>query len=493
MVATLTIEWKRAPMELEIYGRSAIHTGVTANRDFCEPYPLQVYKSRNQGAPRHRDDNNLQRGVVDKQDEFCPYFRDGDDFLLPQGRNIQQRQQRRLDYSSGEEDDFCKCFQCNQQGHLSNNCPNRRFVNFVEEGGSEEEQFAEGDVGEEVACIVQQLFLTPKNSENIVSKVLMKVLNLKIEKHPPRYKITWIKKGPEVQLLEVCKVPLSIGKYYKDEIVWRPWHYNVDATYKGQDNIFIFWWFDKKIKDKFLFTNITGLDFFKQVDDANFVVALVVKGQSEATINIPTKVQEVLADFLNLSPNELLNEFPPMRNIQHQIDLVPGASLPNLPHYRMSPIEHEELQQQLNELLDKCLIHESMNPCAVPAFLAPKKDSTWCMCVDSRAINKITVKYRFPILCLNEMLDKLEGVVVFTKLDLRRDEWKTVFKTKDGLYKWLVLPFGLSNVLSTFMRLTKTQHGVDFVLVVVDRFSKMVHFVACKRRRMLLMWPIYFS
>ena len=70
----------------------------------------------------------------------------------------------------------------------------------------------------------------------------------------------------------------------------------------------------------------------------------MVKGQFEATIDIPTKVQEVLADFPDLYPNELLNELPPMQNIQHHIDLVPGTSLPNLPHYRMSLTEHEELQ-----------------------------------------------------------------------------------------------------------------------------------------------------
>ena len=118
---------------------------------------------------------------------------------------------------------------------------------------------------------------------------------------------------------------------------------------------------------------------------------------------VPCVVKVLLQEFKDVFLDDIPSGLPLIRGIEHQIDFVLRASIPNRSVYRSNPEETKELQRQVGELMSKGYIRESMSPCAVPVLFVPKKDKTWRMCVDCRAINNITVKYRHPIPRLDDM------------------------------------------------------------------------------------------
>jgi hypothetical protein len=185
--------------------------------------------------------------------------------------------------------------------------------------------------------------------------------------------------------------------------------------------------------------------------------------------SLPSVVVSLLQEYEDVFSNDVPSGLPPIRGIEHQIDFVPGATIPKRPAYKSNPEETKELQRQVEELLAKGHMRESMSPCAMSVLLVPKKDGTWRMCVDCRAINNITVKYRHPIPRHDDMLDKLHGSSIFTKIDL-----KTACKTKYGLYEWLVIPFGLTNAPRTLMRLMNHALSAFLGRFVVDYFDNIL-------------------
>jgi hypothetical protein len=101
------------------------------------------------------------------------------------------------------------------------------------------------------------------------------------------------------------------------------------------------------------------------------------------------------------------------------MELIPRASFSNKAAHHMTTTESEELNRQVQKLLQKGLIRVSLSPCVVLIVVAPKKDGECWMCIDYRAINKITIKYRFPLLRMDDIMDFLSGAEYFTKIDLK--------------------------------------------------------------------------
>lgn len=147
----------------------------------------------------------------------------------------------------------------------------------------------------------------------------------------------------------------------------------------------------------------------------------------------------------------------------------------------MFSAEHAESTLQILELLNKGFVLEIITLYVVPALFTPKEDGSWRMCVDNRAVNTITIKYKFPFPHLDDLLDCLHGSIFFSKIDLRggyyqvcmdpRDEWRTAFKTKDDLCERLLMQFCFLNAPSAFMhkmRLLLQEYLGKFVVVYVD-------------------------
>jgi hypothetical protein len=203
----------------------------------------------------------------------------------------------------------------------------------------------------------------------------------------------------------------------------------------------------------------------------------------EATklVSSPKCVKQVLDEFPDVMPEELPNELPPKKQVDHAIEVMLGmAPLAKAP-YQMSHEELKELKVQLEELLKKGYIKPNKSPYGAPVLFVHKKDGTLRMCVDYRALNKVTMKNRYPLSQIDDLFDRLSKVKVFSWINLRfkyyqiqiakRDEEKTACRTKYGSYEFLVMPFGLTIATTTFSTLMNDifrEWFDDFVVVYID-------------------------
>ncbi|XP_022973897.1 uncharacterized protein LOC111472489, partial [Cucurbita maxima] len=259
-----------------------------------------------------------------------------------------------------------KCWRCQGVGHYSRDCPNARIMTIKEgeivtddeahddinEETDESEEFSEEDPTHislvtrralnthikedgldqrenlfQTRCLVQSVpcsvVIDSGSCTNVVSSILVKRLNLKTQPHPRPYKLQWLNDCGEVRVTQQTLVSFTIGKYVDDVLC------DVVSMHVGDLLLGRPWQFDRRFEDLF--------------------------------------------------SEEKPSSLPPLRGIEHKIDFIPGAPIPNRPAYRTNPKEAEEIQRQVSELLAKGYVRESLSPCSVPVILVPKKDGSWRM------------------------------------------------------------------------------------------------------------------
>ncbi|GKV13218.1 hypothetical protein SLEP1_g24263 [Rubroshorea leprosula] len=227
---------------------------------------------------------------------------------------------------------------------------------------------------------------------NVASLVLVEKLNLPMTKHPRPYMLQWLNGCGEIKVNKQVLVLFSIGRY-KDEVLCdvvpmhaghlllgRPWQYDKRVTHDGFKNHYSFAMEEKTItlaplsprqvyEDQLRVKKESELRNESELEDAYF-------NTNELNDSLPSAVKSFLQDFKDVFPKDIPNSLPPIRGIEHQIDFILGATILNRPAYQSNPNETKELQKQVEELMKKGHVRESMSPCAVPVLLVPKKDGT---------------------------------------------------------------------------------------------------------------------
>ncbi|XP_041004037.1 uncharacterized protein LOC121249393, partial [Juglans microcarpa x Juglans regia] len=271
-----------------------------------------------------------------------------------------------------------KCFKCLGLGHIASQCPNRRVMIMRDNGEVMTESEDDSDevpelddasdndgvvypvTGESLVarralnahikvddaeqqrenifhtrCHVNNkvcsMIIDGGSCTNVDSTTLVEKLNLPTLKHSRPYKLQWLNDCGEVRVDKQVLVTFSIGKY-QDEVLC-----DVVPMHAGHILLGRPWQYDRR-------------------------------------------------EFEDVFPDEMPNELPPIRGIEHQIDFVPGAAIPNRPAYKSNPEETKELQRQVEDLMSRGYVRESMSPCAVPVLLVPKKDGTWRYVVSTKGI-----------------------------------------------------------------------------------------------------------
>ncbi|GJY82354.1 putative reverse transcriptase domain-containing protein [Tanacetum coccineum] len=230
------------------------------------------------------------------------------------------------------------------------------------------------------------------------------------------------------------------------------------------------------------FDVIIGMDWLVKHD------VIIIYGEKVVRIPYGNKTLTVKSDkdvlvihyFPEVFTDDLLG-LPPSRQVEFQIDLIPGAAPVARAPYRLAPSEMKELSEQLRELLEKGFICPSLSPWGAPVLFVKNKDGSFRMCIDYCDLNKLTVNNRYHLPRIDNLFDQLQGSSVYSKIDLQLGYHQlrikeegipiTAFRTCFGHFEFQVIPFGLTNAPAVFIDLMNQvckPYLDKFVIVFID-------------------------
>jgi hypothetical protein len=239
-------------------------------------------------------------------------------------------------------------------------------------------------------------------------------LKLKIIPHMNLYWVLWLKRGKQVTMIEQCLLNFQIGKISEHVLcdivemdayhvlLGRSWLFDRKIFHDGRRNTYEVLKDGQRYKlEKMVETELSGRDR-KGNDIMNFCInSRIMMCSTEELLGkhknthfclslmpiqvleigkmsfVSPEIQPLLNEFKDIVGDDLPSGLPPLRSISHKIDLIPGSSLPNKYPYLMTPIESEEVNRQVQKMLDRGKIQDSLSPYVVPTLLTPKKGGEW--------------------------------------------------------------------------------------------------------------------
>ncbi|KAK3544947.1 hypothetical protein QTP86_029196, partial [Hemibagrus guttatus] len=395
----------------------------------------------------------------------------------------QQERQRRLTQN--------RCFYCGGSGHFVGECPIRPARPMVSALLPDLKVMKPLSIWVSLAtsgfCVAATALLDSGSAGNFISGSLCRQLHLRTTATPKVYQIHAVTGR---SLRQVCRLAgplhLQIGALHIEEIhlmvledskadvvLGRPWLEQHDPILSWKTGEVLRWGeqcFEGCFPER-------PSPRFSRVQKIQIHATSVESPFKSRSVDIPA----CYSHFRDVFCPRKASKLPPHRPWDCAIDLVPGEPVPRGRIYSLSLPEEKAMEEYIAEALAQGYIRPSTSPAASSFFFVAKKDGGLRPCIDYRALNKITVKFRYPLPLVPAALERLRGATVFSKLDLRSaynliriregDEWKTAFVTPTGHYEYLVMPYGLANapsVFQDFMHEVLRDFLHRFVLVYID-------------------------